>query len=768
MAYPSVTYTFTNGTTADGANVSTNFTNLVSGFSDGTKDFNMNAGTLAGNFTCNGNVVLGNATSDTIALTGIITINTSGSYLANQLGTALLPTYTFSGDLNTGIWSSGADNLSVSTAGVQRINVDANGDIQIGAITAPVNSSAGRKYVTIEALTTAPAVIQFGNATGGAGVAMGQLEFYNRDNSGSSSFRSAYMQVGVEGSTANNRGSYFVFGVKADGVSGSGSTAFKINNASQAEASLGAVTTPGYSFSGDLNTGMWSSGADTLNFSTGGVQAMKISSAQYVGFSQTTPAFRVDVLSTAAAGDALRLGQDGDGPTVLRIDNNASEAGNRNWVFRNRFSAVGQLEIGVSTAKGGATFTNVMTLDSSGDIKIGGVPAGYGRLTVYSAYQTIAAAVSSFGGIYITTTDSMAADKGGTLSFGGSYTGTTETRFAGIAGLKENGTDNNYAGYLAFYTRPAGAAPVERMKISSTGGLIVNGGNVYDNDISFNDTAASKSHALYTLSTGTPGMYFDHRATSNTGTFSWRVGTGGATTLMTLLSTGNLHINTTTERSCKFVVSNSDTATNTQFGQSSNTGVCLINTSATNGNFTYICNKDSNGTLNSQICFVNADHTSQGYIDMVCRNGGSFYLTRINSVGQIYSVATYNTAVGATNRAMYVDNVGLIGNLTSTREAKANIQDLESVEWLKNLKPRQFNYRFKNDDGSYSDNLCKDLEYGLIAEEVEETNKLLVFYDEKNNNGKLQGVHYNKLIVPMLKMIQELSAEVAALKSKLP
>lgn len=374
MAYPSVTYTFTNGTTADGANVSTNFTNLVSGFSDGTKDFNMNAGTLAGNFTCNGNVVLGNATSDTIALTGIITINTSGSYLANQLGTALLPTYTFSGDLNTGIWSSGADNLSLSTAGVQRINVDANGDIQIGAITAPVNSSAGRKYVTIEALTTAPAVIQFGNATGGAGVAMGQLEFYNRDNTGSSSFRSAYMQVGVEGSTANNRGSYFVFGVKADGVSGSGSTAFKINNASQAEASLGAVTTPGYSFSGDLNTGMWSSGADTLNFSTGGVQAMKISSAQYVGFSQTTPAFRVDVLSTAAAGDALRLGQDGDGPTVLRIDNNASEAGNRNWVLRNRFTAIGQLEIGVSTAKGGATFTNVMTLDSAGQVGIGLTP----------------------------------------------------------------------------------------------------------------------------------------------------------------------------------------------------------------------------------------------------------------------------------------------------------------------------------------------------------------------------------------------------------
>lgn len=477
MAYPSVTYTFTNGTTADGANVSTNFTNLVSGFSDGTKDFNMNAGTLAGNFTCNGNVVLGNATSDTIALTGIITINTSGSYLANQLGTALLPTYTFSGDLNTGIWSSGADNLSVSTAGVQRINVDANGDIQIGAITAPVNSSAGRKYVTIEALTTAPAIIQFGNATGGAGVAMGQLEFYNRDNSGSSSFRSAYMQVGVEGSTANNRGSYFVFGVKADGVSGSGSTAFKINNASQAEASLGAVTTPGYSFSGDLNTGMWSSGADTLNFSTGGVQAMKISSAQYVGFSQTTPAFRVDVLSTAAAGDALRLGQDGDGPTVLRIDNNASEAGNRNWVFRNRFTAVGQLEIGVSTAKGGATFTNVMAFDSSGKVGIGITPTSLLHVSGSVASADMVTLQKSTASTGITTDYAQLAlynnnnttNSYNSIWFYGNNSSSARQGYAAIGSVFTTTTASSEAGALTFYTRTGGGAVTERLRIQGDG-----------------------------------------------------------------------------------------------------------------------------------------------------------------------------------------------------------------------------------------------------------------------------------------------------------
>lgn len=45
---------------------------------------------------------------------------------------------------------------------------------------------------------------------------------------------------------------------------------------------LGAVTTPSYTFTGDLNTGMWSAGADTLNFSTGGSDRLNISSAGLV------------------------------------------------------------------------------------------------------------------------------------------------------------------------------------------------------------------------------------------------------------------------------------------------------------------------------------------------------------------------------------------------------------------------------------------------------------------------------------------------------
>ena len=54
-------------------------------------------------------------------------------------------------------------------------------------------------------------------------------------------------------------------------------------SATSVAAALGAVGTPSYTFTGDLNTGMWSPAADTLAFSEGGVEAMRINSSGNVG-----------------------------------------------------------------------------------------------------------------------------------------------------------------------------------------------------------------------------------------------------------------------------------------------------------------------------------------------------------------------------------------------------------------------------------------------------------------------------------------------------
>lgn len=89
MAAPSVTWTFSNSTTADATQVNTNFTNLVDGASDSTKDYTINAITAAGAATFNGNVTLGNGTPDDISILGSIAtsipVKTTFSY---DLGTS--------------------------------------------------------------------------------------------------------------------------------------------------------------------------------------------------------------------------------------------------------------------------------------------------------------------------------------------------------------------------------------------------------------------------------------------------------------------------------------------------------------------------------------------------------------------------------------------------------------------------------------------------------------------------------------------------------
>ena len=72
--------------------------------------------------------------SQTIATTGVF---------SHAVGSAAAPTVTFTGDLNTGIFSPTADNISIATAGVERLRVDATGQLEAvssGTAAAPTYS----------------------------------------------------------------------------------------------------------------------------------------------------------------------------------------------------------------------------------------------------------------------------------------------------------------------------------------------------------------------------------------------------------------------------------------------------------------------------------------------------------------------------------------------------------------------------------------------------------------------------------------------------
>lgn len=77
MANITVTHTFVNGTPADATEVNTNFSDIIAGTSDGTKDFSISALTVAGTANFSGAVnlngattTLGNAITDSIVFTG--------------------------------------------------------------------------------------------------------------------------------------------------------------------------------------------------------------------------------------------------------------------------------------------------------------------------------------------------------------------------------------------------------------------------------------------------------------------------------------------------------------------------------------------------------------------------------------------------------------------------------------------------------------------------------------------------------------------------
>ena len=73
--------------------------------------------------------------------------------------------------------------------------------------------------------------------------------------------------------------------------------------------------------------------------------------------------------------------------------------------------------------------------------------------------------------------------------------------------------------------------------LSATGEISASGSSVYSAGSLFLGGSGT-SRGIYTTQTGAPELYFDHRGTSNTGSFYWRNGTGGASTLMLLSSTG--------------------------------------------------------------------------------------------------------------------------------------------------------------------------------------------------------------------------------------
>jgi len=124
-----------------------------------------------------------------LTLSGSLTVGTTSGVLTIPAGVVGTPSLTFSGDTNTGVYSTGADNLSVTTNGVQRVAVEnalttvttpltvsglvtASNALTVtaGAVTLPAGSVAGAALadngVTVGKLAQIATLTVLGNSTG--------------------------------------------------------------------------------------------------------------------------------------------------------------------------------------------------------------------------------------------------------------------------------------------------------------------------------------------------------------------------------------------------------------------------------------------------------------------------------------------------------------------------------------------------------------------------------------------------------------------------
>tara|TARA_X000001382_G_scaffold53378_1_gene36384 strand:- start:1636 stop:3645 length:2010 start_codon:yes stop_codon:yes gene_type:complete len=135
-------------------------------------------------------------------------------------------------------------------------------------------------------------------------------------------------------------------------------------------------------------------------------------------------------------------------------------------------------------------------------------------------------------------------------------------------------------------------------------------------------------------------------------------------------------------------------------------------------------------------------------------SSGAASAVTLRADGVIIAPQVYSTAVSASLRDLQIDSSGFLGYSTSTRDTKENIESLTDVSWLLDLAPVSFNRKITETEVS------SEIEYGLVAEDVESVNPDICFYDETEDGQELAGITYSKLITPILKLIQEQQATI--------
>ena len=429
-----------------------------------------------------------------------VDLSNSGDVVTVSGGSASAPGLAVAGDLDTGISSSSANTLGISTGGTQRITVDSSGRVGINSTSPEERLHVNGAIVSTSTNST--------SSVGGSNRAILDLT-------------SGGARIGhFRGSTSAGSGylGLFVDSSERMRIESSGYAKFNSGFVFIQSSATGSSDSDGLALISDTNADayVWNYENTTLRFGTNATERMRIDSAGNVGIGTSSPGEKLVVKDTSSANTSTYLnilsGNTGNAGVAFG-DSDATLVGG--ILYNNNDNALRFFKSG---------FTEAARIDSSGNVGIGTVsPIDFGpSLHVAGTdpafiLQDTATAVDYFGiniasGVVANWFDDAAAwtigtasgvagtafsekmriDSAGKVGIGTSSPGANLSigNFDGTKGLNLQSATNGYGylyfadgtsgteayrGYIQYYhvddSLQFGSAGIEQMRINSAGSI---------------------------------------------------------------------------------------------------------------------------------------------------------------------------------------------------------------------------------------------------------------------------------------------------------
>jgi hypothetical protein len=412
--------------------------------------------------------------------------------------------------------------------------------------------------------------------------------------------------------------------------------------------------------------------------------------------------------SPASALDIIGANQD-----AIKIRSNVAP---ENYYQIGRNQSTGLLEFkGSETTYNGYLFkgpsSDLMTINSSGNVGIG--------TSSPSRKVSLADSVNGYN-LELQQTSAYNSGNQSGIVFSAPYNiGGSVTDLASIRGGKENATDEDFGGKLAFYTRANGGSDTERMRIDSSGNV---GIGVVPS------SWASNTFDALQLGVG--------------------IGVGNLTARVDGINAVGFGLNWYYGGGATNTYVASSFATN--YVQEAGTHKWLHAASGTAGaalTFTESMRIDSSGNLLVGRSSVGAAATDNGHV--FYGTGQHYIFSNATECVRFYETSGSGQQVGSIS----ITSSATAFNTSSDQRLKENITDASSAsDDIDAIQVRQFDWKV---DGSHQ-------RYGMVAQELLEVAPEAVTGEP--DGEEMMGVDYSKLVPMLIKEVQSLRARVAQLE----